>query len=78
MGIGTAMLRYFEGRLDEIAAGHPRDGGRFYQCVIFDKEKEQRKRLEAHGYRPARYETHMVRDLGQPPAAPAEPLRANP
>ena len=70
-GIGTAMWKAGEERVMQIAAGHPKDGPRLFQCEPFESEKDVIALMESLGYRPARYETHMVRDLDEPfPAAP--------
>jgi ribosomal protein S18 acetylase RimI-like enzyme len=70
-GIGAAMLHHAERRLREIAAGHPRDGGRFVQSFAADTEKGAWTLLESQGYRPIRYEFDLRRDLAEPfPEAP--------
>jgi mycothiol synthase len=71
-GIGTAMWRYGEHRLREVAAGHPGKSPRFFQCVTFESEKDLIALLDEASYRPVRYETHMVRDLDQP--IPLKPM----
>jgi len=73
-GIGTAMLESAESRGREIASAHPKETPKFFQAEPFDSEKELVALLENHGYRPARYETHMVRELSEPfPDAPMPP-----
>jgi len=70
-GIGTAMLLHAEQRLREIAAGHPRDGGRFFQAFASESEKGTLALLESQDYKPIRYELDLRRDLGEPfPDAP--------
>ncbi len=71
-GIGHAAWAFGECRLREIAAGHADKSAGFFQCVPFESEKDQIALLETGGYRPVRYETHMVRDLGSP--IPHKPL----
>ena len=71
MGIGTAMWEFGEHRINEIAASHPREIPKFFQVDPFQTEKDLIALLESRGYKPARYETHMVRDLSEPfPEAP--------
>jgi ribosomal protein S18 acetylase RimI-like enzyme len=71
-GIGTAMLKYGEKRLREIAATHPQDGPRAFQIYFVDEnEKGTLALLEKAGYTPIRYGFSMVRDLSEPfPEAP--------
>jgi ribosomal protein S18 acetylase RimI-like enzyme len=73
-GIGTAMWEAAEHRGREIAAGHPKETPKFFQVEPFDSEKDLVALLESRGYKPARYETHMRRDLSEPfPEAPMPP-----
>jgi ribosomal protein S18 acetylase RimI-like enzyme len=65
-GIGTAMWEAGERRAREIAAGHPKETPKFLQVEPFESEKGLVALLERRGYRPARYETYMVRDLSEP------------
>jgi ribosomal protein S18 acetylase RimI-like enzyme len=70
-GIGRAMLVYNEGRLRQIAEGHPQDGPRFYQSWAADSEKGTHALLKNHDYKPVRFGFEMVRDLSEPfPEAP--------
>jgi mycothiol synthase len=70
-GIGSAMWAAGEGRARQIAASHPKDMPRFFQVDPFETEKALIALLESRGYTPARYETYMERDLGEPfPEAP--------
>jgi ribosomal protein S18 acetylase RimI-like enzyme len=63
-----------EQRVYEIAATHPKETPKFLQVEPFDTEKYMIALLESRGYQPARYETHMVRDLSEPfPEAPMPP-----
>jgi mycothiol synthase len=72
--IGTAMWEAGERRAQEIASGHPKEIMKFFQVEPDETEKALVSLLESHGYQPARYETHMVRDLSHPlPAAPLPP-----
>jgi ribosomal protein S18 acetylase RimI-like enzyme len=69
-GIGTAMFRWGEARLRQIAAEHPQ-GERFFQSFVSEGEKGTIALLEKHGYQPVRYGFDMVRDLSEPfPEAP--------
>ncbi len=73
-GIGSAMWEAAEERGRAIAAGHPKDIPKFFQAEPFDTEKAWVALLEQRGYQPARYETHMVRDLSEAfPEAPLPP-----
>jgi mycothiol synthase len=73
-GIGTAMWNWGEQRVLEIAAGHPAGNPKFFQVEPFQSEKDLVSLLESRGYKPVRYEIHMVRDLSEPfPEAPMPP-----
>ncbi len=73
-GIGTALWEAAERRAREIAAGHPKETPKFFQAEPFETEKALVTLLESRGYQPVRYETHMLRDLGEPfPEAPMPP-----
>ena len=65
-GIGTAMLKYNESRLAQIASSHPNDGPRFYQSWAADTEVGTNALLKSQGYKPIRYGFEMVRDLNEP------------
>jgi GNAT superfamily N-acetyltransferase len=70
-GIGDAMFEAAERRAQTIADGHPKKAPKFLQVEPQDSEKDLVSLLERRGYQPARYETHMVRDLAEPfPEAP--------
>jgi mycothiol synthase len=70
-GIGNAMFESAELRARQIAEGHPKNEPKFLQVEPQDSEKDLISLLEKRGYKPSRYETHMVRDLGEPiPDAP--------
>ena len=72
-GIGNAMFEAAELRAQKIAAGHPKTMPKFLQVEPQDSEKDLISLLERRGYNPARYETHMVRDLGEPFPEPPMP-----
>jgi mycothiol synthase len=73
-GIGSALWEAAEKRAREIAAGHPKEMPKFFQVEPFDTEKALVALIQNRGYQPARYETHMVRDLSEPfPNAPLPP-----
>jgi ribosomal protein S18 acetylase RimI-like enzyme len=65
-GIGSAMWDAAEKRAREIAAGHPKEMLKFFQSEPFDTEKALVTLLKSRGYKAARYETHMIRDLSEP------------
>jgi len=79
-GIGTAMLRFAERRLQTIAARHPEDGPRFFQSWATDTERGALALLEKEGYRAVRHEFAMVRPLNEPiaPAPMPEGLTVRP
>ena len=65
-GIGNAMFEAAELRAHKIAEDHPKETPKYLQVEPQDSEKDLISLLEKRGYKPARYETHMVRDLGEP------------
>ncbi len=70
-GIGNALWEAAELRAREITTGHPQEKPKFLQVEAFESEKALVALLISRGYRPVRYETSMVRDLGEPfPSAP--------
>lgn len=70
-GLGSALWQAAEGRVLEIAAGHPAEKPKYFQVEPFETEKALIRLIENNGYQPVRYETHMVRDLEEPfPEAP--------
>jgi mycothiol synthase len=73
-GIGSALWAAAEKRACQIGAGHPQEMSKFLQAAPFDSEKALATLLESRGYQPVRYETHMLRNLGEPfPEAPMPP-----
>jgi mycothiol synthase len=60
-GIRRAMLRHNERRLQEIAAGHPEDGPRCFECWASDTETHWASLLISEGYEAMRYGFEMVR-----------------
>jgi|SRR5690554_896319 ribosomal protein S18 acetylase RimI-like enzyme len=60
-GIGTAMLRWQEARLREIARSHAREYPRFYESWAADTEKSRARMFEREGYQPVTYTADMVR-----------------
>jgi ribosomal protein S18 acetylase RimI-like enzyme len=73
-GIGAYLLEAGERKAREIAAAHPKKTPKFLQVEPFESEKDLIAILESRAYLPARYETHMLRDLGEPfPQAPMPP-----
>ncbi|KAA3644901.1 MAG: GNAT family N-acetyltransferase [Chloroflexi bacterium] len=72
-GIGTAMLRYQEKSMREIAEenNHPLDEARFYQTWADDPEEGKKALLSNAGYKPVRYFFEMTRPTKDPiPDAP--------
>jgi mycothiol synthase len=65
-GIATAMLKWNEERLHQIAADHPKDNVQFFQAWAADTEESTRALLESQDYEPIRYEFNLVRDLSEP------------
>ncbi len=73
-GLGTAIIRYQEQRLREIAAGHPQVGERIFQCGSEDTRAGLIALLKQEGYEPKFYAISMARDLSEPfPEAPMPP-----
>ncbi|MGZ9224277.1 MAG: GNAT family N-acetyltransferase [Anaerolineales bacterium] len=60
-GIGHAMLRWMEGRLREIAAGHPTEVEKYFLSFVAQGEIGLAAMLEKTGYQPVRYWFEMVR-----------------
>ncbi len=70
-GIGHAMLRWMEGRLREIAAGHPTEVEKYFLSFVAQGETGLAGMLEKTGYQPVRYSFQMVRpDLEDIPNYP--------
>jgi mycothiol synthase len=70
-GIGRAMLRHNERRLQEIAAEHPADGPRLFEAWAADTEVHWTSLLLGEGYEPVRHHFDMVRpDLENVPDLP--------
>jgi GNAT superfamily N-acetyltransferase len=70
-GIGSAMLHFLQGRLREIASGHPQDGPRYFQGYVDQHETGTQAMLEKEGYEVVRYFYQMVRpDLENIPTLP--------
>jgi GNAT superfamily N-acetyltransferase len=73
-GIGTAMLRWNENRLREIAAEQAYDGPKFFQSYAGDSEKGTIAMLEKEGYTAARWGFNMKRGVDEP--LPESPMPA--
>jgi hypothetical protein len=70
-GIGQAVLRWVEGRLGEIATGHPAEVEKYFLSLAEQGETDLAALLEKNGYRPERYGFEMVRpDLEDIPDTP--------
>ena len=70
-GIGRAMLGWVEGRLREIAAGHPPEIEKYLLSFVTQGETYLAAMLEETGYQPARYLFDMLRpDLENIPDPP--------
>ncbi len=65
-GIGTAMLKWAEERLQHIAAGHPEDGPRIFRTSSDKRNTGKLAMLKAHGYVPVRYFFEMLRKMEKP------------
>lgn len=73
-GIGSAMWAAGEEHCRQIATSHPQEMPKFFQVEPFETEKAMITLLENCGYKPVRYEAHMVRDLNDPfPEGPMPP-----
>ncbi len=60
-GIGRAMLGWMEGRLREIASGHPAEVEKSFRGIAAQGETGLAAMLEKTGYQPVRYWFEMVR-----------------
>lgn len=60
-GIGTAMLKWVEQRLREIASEHPPEIAKSFQAVASQSQTGKLKLLERSNYQPIRYFDEMVR-----------------
>ncbi len=60
-GIRQAMAHHMERRLQAIAAGHPDDGEKYFQCWVSHGEAHWEKLLQRMGYTAVRYGYQMVR-----------------
>jgi mycothiol synthase len=70
-GLGRAMLAAIEGRIREIAAGHPSEGKRLLQAEADDAALGREALLRAAGFTPARHAFTMIRPtLDDQPDAP--------
>jgi len=70
-GIGDAMLYWIEGRLREIARGHPPEVEKYFLSLAEQGETDLAALLEKNGYGPVRYGFEMVRpDLENIPDFP--------
>ena len=73
-GIGTAILRYLEQRIYEIAAQHPVKDDKFVQCSHNDLQVGLAALLKANGYQEVRWGYLMSRLTTDPlPEAPMPP-----
>ena len=70
-GLGTAMLRYNERHLREIASGHPEEHRKLFRVWATDTEDGAQALFAGAGYEPVRHMIMMTRPTGQPlPDAP--------
>ena len=70
-GIGQAILRWVEGRLREIATGHPAEVKKYFLSLAEQGETDLAAMFEQTGYQPERYGFEMVRpDLENIPDYP--------
>jgi len=60
-GIGSAMLRWAENRVRDIAAAFPTDQAEYFQASTSLIQEGMAKMLERAGYQPVRYFYEMVR-----------------
>lgn len=59
--LGTAMLKWAQSRLREIAATHPEDGPRYFESFISELAPGAEALLKNDGYQPVRHGFLMVR-----------------
>ena len=70
-GIGSAMMRWVERRLREIASGHPAEVEKYFISFAAQGERSLAAMLEKTGFQPTRYWFEMVRpDLEDIPDYP--------
>lgn len=81
-GLRSAMLRYNERRLRDIAKAQPQDGPRLFQSVAIDSEEDWISVLEGGGYRVFRHGLMLVRpnledipDLSLPAGIEVRPVK---
>jgi GNAT superfamily N-acetyltransferase len=60
-GLGRAMLRWAEGRLREIAAGHPAESPKHFDVFCDQAEAGRVALLQGEGYAPVRWFFEMLR-----------------
>lgn len=59
--IGSAMLRFLQNRMAQVAAADPGDGPRYFQAFVADTELGTEMLLKKHNYTAVRYAFDMVR-----------------
>ncbi len=59
-GIGSAMLRFLQNRMAQVAAD-PGDGPRYLQAFVDETERDTEMLLKEHNYAAVRYAFQMVR-----------------
>jgi mycothiol synthase len=65
-GLGTAMLRYNEHHLRDIAREHPLEIPKHFRVWATDTEEGAQALFAEAGYRPVRHYIMMTRPIGQP------------
>ncbi len=71
LGIRQEIVARMEMRLSQIAAAHPDDGPKHYQCWASENEQHWENLLRTRGYEPVRHGFSMVRpDLDNIPDLP--------
>ena len=70
-GLGTAMLRYNEHHLRDIARAHPAENQKFFRVWAIDTQYGAQALFARAGYAPVRYYVGMIRPIASPlPDAP--------
>ena len=73
-GLGTALLRYNERHLRQIASGHPAEHPKLFRVWATDTEEGAQALFAASGYEPVRHMIMMTRPIDLPlPEAPMPP-----
>jgi ribosomal protein S18 acetylase RimI-like enzyme len=65
-GIGSAMLDFVESRSLEMAADHPLDSNKYFQCDLNQERTDLAGLLRERGYEEVRWSYEMTRPINDP------------